>query len=48
MTIEKRNPSKWARLEALVSAQPRLELIAKDFINHYETRLKTQPVRLCL
>ena len=40
---KKKSSSKWARLEALVSAQPRLELIARDFINHYETRLKTQP-----
>ncbi len=35
--------TKWSQIEALVGAQPRLEQIAKDLINHFETRCKTQP-----
>lgn len=35
--------SKWSKIEALVGAQPRLQQIAEDLINHFETRCKTQP-----
>ena len=35
--------SKWSQIEALVGAQPRLEEVAKDLIEHFETRSKTQP-----
>ena len=35
--------SRWSQIEALVGAQPRLEEVAKDLIEHYETRSKTQP-----
>jgi type I restriction enzyme R subunit len=35
--------SRWSQIEALVGAQPRLEEVAKDLINHFETRSKTQP-----
>tara|TARA_B100000427_G_scaffold329223_1_gene344556 strand:- start:1868 stop:4966 length:3099 start_codon:yes stop_codon:yes gene_type:complete len=35
--------SKWSQIEALVGAQPRLEEVAKDLIDHFETRSKTQP-----
>ena len=31
--------SKWARLEALVGAPKRISLIAKDLVEHFETRL---------
>lgn len=30
--------SRWARLEAIVGNEHRLELIAKDIVNHFETR----------
>lgn len=33
-----RTKSKWAALEKLVGAKPRLEEVAKDLVNHYETR----------
>jgi type I restriction enzyme R subunit len=33
-----RTKSKWAALEKLVGAQPRLDQIAKDIIEHFETR----------
>jgi len=32
--------SKWAQLEALVGAQPRIDLVAKDLVNHFEQRLE--------
>ena len=35
--------SRWAALEALVGAEPRLKQVAKDLIAHYEQRSKTQP-----
>tara|TARA_B100001057_G_scaffold499736_1_gene611525 strand:+ start:5456 stop:8557 length:3102 start_codon:yes stop_codon:yes gene_type:complete len=35
--------SKWSQIEALVGAQPRLEEVAKDLLEHFETRSKTQP-----
>ena len=35
--------SKWSQIETLVGAQPRLEEVAKDLIDHFETRSKTQP-----
>ena len=31
--------SKWARLEALVGAEKRVELIAEDLVEHFEQRL---------
>ncbi len=34
---------RWAALEALVGAEPRLNQIAKDLVAHYEQRSKTQP-----
>lgn len=34
--------SKWARLEAIVGAKERVEIIAKDIINHFENREKSQ------
>lgn len=35
--------SKWSQMEALVGAKPRLKEVAKDLIEHFETRSKTQP-----
>jgi len=31
--------SKWARLEAMVGAEHRLDLVARDIVNHFENRL---------
>ncbi len=35
---KERTKSKWAALEKLVGAQPRLDQVAEDIISHYETR----------
>ena len=35
--------SRWSQIEALVGAQPRLEEVARDLIEHFENRSKTQP-----
>ena len=32
--------AKWAKLEALVGAKPRIQEIAKDIVNHFESRLE--------
>ena len=32
--------TKWAQLEALVGAEPRIKLIAQDLVNHFEKRLE--------
>jgi type I restriction enzyme R subunit len=32
--------TKWAQLEAIVGAERRLELVAKDIVEHFETRLE--------
>ncbi|EQD68090.1 type I restriction-modification system endonuclease, partial [mine drainage metagenome] len=32
---------KWAQLEAMVGTPRRLKLLAKDLVNHFETRLQT-------
>ncbi|WP_269609280.1 type I restriction endonuclease subunit R [Prochlorococcus marinus] len=38
-----RAKGRWAALEALVGAEPRLKEVASDLIAHYEQRSKTQP-----
>jgi type I restriction enzyme R subunit len=38
-----RAKSRWAALEALVGAEPRLEQVAADLVAHFEQRSKTQP-----
>lgn len=38
-TTKEKLKSKWARLEALVGAESRLEQIASDIVNHFENRL---------
>lgn len=38
-----RSKSRWAALEALVGAEPRLKQVAADLVLHYEQRSKTQP-----
>jgi type I restriction enzyme R subunit len=39
-TVREKLRSKWARLEAMVGAEKRIDLIAKDIINHFEQRLE--------
>jgi type I restriction enzyme R subunit len=38
-----RAKSRWAALEALVGAEPRLKQVAADLVAHYEQRSRTQP-----
>jgi type I restriction enzyme R subunit len=38
-----RAKSRWAALEALVGAQPRIEEVAADLVAHFEQRSRTQP-----
>lgn len=38
-TTRERLKTKWAHLEAVVGSDKRVELIAKDLVNHYEQRL---------
>ena len=38
-----RAKSRWAALEALVGAEPRLKQVAEDLVAHFEQRSKTQP-----
>ncbi len=40
---KERAKSQWSELEAIVGADARLQEIAEDLINHYETRSRTQP-----
>lgn len=40
---KERAKSQWSALEAIVGTDDRLEEIAEDLINHYETRSQTQP-----
>lgn len=35
--------SKWAALEKLVGSEPRLALVAKDLVEHFENRISTMP-----
>ncbi len=35
--------SRWAQLEAVVGAEPRIKQITEDLIKHFDTRTKTQP-----
>lgn len=41
--IEKKErlKSKWARLEAMIGSEKRIKLIAKDVVDHFESRLST-------
>ena len=43
-----RAKSRWAALEALVGAEPRLKQVAADLVRHYEQRSKTQPAKAML
>lgn len=36
--VKQRLKSKWSRIEALAGAKPRIEALAKDIIQHFETR----------
>lgn len=40
---QERAKSRWAALEAIVGAQPRIDQIAADLVAHFEQRSKTQP-----
>ena len=40
---EEKAKTRWAALEALVGAHPRLQEVAQDLITHFEKRSKTQP-----
>jgi type I restriction enzyme R subunit len=37
--VKERLKSKWARLEALVGAERRIDLVAKEIVGHFESRL---------
>lgn len=39
-SYKERQKSKWSRLEAIVGAEKRVKLIAKDIVEHYEKRQK--------
>lgn len=43
MPAAQRAKSRWAALEALVGAEPRLKQVAEDLVAHYEQRSRTQP-----
>ena len=38
-----RAKSKWAALEAIMGAEPRLKQVAEDLVAHHEQRCRTQP-----
>ena len=40
---KERVKSRWAQLEAVVGAEPRIKQITEDLIKHFETRTQTQP-----
>ena len=40
---KERTKSRWAQLEAVVGAEPRIKQITEDLIEHFDTRSKTQP-----
>lgn len=40
---KERAKSRWAQLEAVVGAEPRIKQITEDLIKHFDTRTKTQP-----
>ena len=40
---QERAKSRWAALEALVGAQPRIEEVAADIVAHFEQRSRSQP-----
>lgn len=42
-SVREQVKSKWAALEKLVGAQPRLDEIAEDLITHFSTRIETFP-----
>jgi len=43
VSTAERAKSRWAALEALVGAQPRIEQVAADLVAHFEQRKKSQP-----
>nr|WP_276680281.1 type I restriction endonuclease subunit R [Thalassolituus oleivorans] len=43
VTVREQTKSKWAALEKLVGSEPRIAQVAKDLIEHYQTRISTMP-----
>ncbi|MFK5951312.1 MAG: type I restriction endonuclease subunit R [Methylococcales bacterium] len=43
ISVREKTKSKWAALEKLVGSQPRMELVAKDLVSHFEKRISTMP-----
>lgn len=43
ISIREKTKSKWAALEKLVGSEPRMELVAKDLVAHFENRIATMP-----
>jgi type I restriction enzyme R subunit len=43
VTVREKTKSKWAALEKLVGAKPRIEQVAADLVQHFENRTATLP-----
>lgn len=43
ISIREKTKSKWAALEKLVGSEPRMELVSKDLVAHFESRITTMP-----
>lgn len=43
ISLREKTKSKWATLEKLVGAEPRIKEVAKDLVNHFEIRTSTIP-----
>jgi len=41
--VREQTKSKWAALEKLVGSEPRMAQVAKDLVNHFESRTATMP-----
>lgn len=43
VNVREKTKSNWSNLEKLVGSEPRIELIAKDLVSHFENRISTMP-----
>lgn len=43
LSTREKTKSKWAALEKLVGSAPRISQVAKDLVQHFETRISTMP-----
>jgi len=43
ISIREKTKSKWAALEKLVGSESRMELVSKDLVAHFESRIATMP-----